>query len=91
MWSNHEMCVFSEKELKEWVSPRLIPNQSTDAWVDGILREYMRLRGTTAAQAKVLYLESAKQFKHYGASLFPVKVSEGAPIRQAKGGHSILL
>ncbi|KAJ3033378.1 cytochrome c oxidase subunit 1 [Rhizophlyctis rosea] len=61
------------RELPDWVSPRLIPNQPKEAWVDSIVREYMRLRGTTAAQAKVLYLESAKQFKHYGTSLYPVK------------------
>ncbi|KAI9102028.1 P-loop containing nucleoside triphosphate hydrolase protein [Phlyctochytrium arcticum] len=61
------------KELSSWVAPRLVPNQPREAWVQGIVKQYQKLRGTTTEQAKVLYLESVKTFKHYGAALFPVK------------------
>ncbi|KAJ3289906.1 cytochrome c oxidase subunit 1, partial [Borealophlyctis nickersoniae] len=61
------------RELPEWVARRLIPNQPKETWIEGIIKEYQRLRGTKPTQAKVLYLESAKSFKHYGASLFPVR------------------
>ncbi|TPX61422.1 hypothetical protein SpCBS45565_g07261 [Spizellomyces sp. 'palustris'] len=61
------------KELNAWVAPRLVPNQPREAWVQGIVKQYQKLRATTAEEAKVLYLESVKEFKHYGAALFPVK------------------
>lgn len=48
-----------------------------EAWVQGIVKQYQKLHGTTAEQAKALYLESVRSFKHYGAALYSVKVSSG--------------
>ncbi|KAJ3022098.1 cytochrome c oxidase subunit 1 [Thoreauomyces humboldtii] len=59
-------------ELQLWVAPRLIPKQPREAWVQGIVKYYQKLQGTSTAVAKSLYLENVRSFKHYGASLFAV-------------------
>ncbi|KAI9003067.1 FERM central domain-containing protein [Gaertneriomyces semiglobifer] len=61
------------QDLESWIAPRLIPNQPKEAWVTGIVKQYQKLRGQSAEQAKALYLESVRGFKHYGAALFPAK------------------
>ncbi|TPX58441.1 hypothetical protein PhCBS80983_g03113 [Powellomyces hirtus] len=60
-------------ELQAWIAPRLIPNQPREAWVQGIIKQYQKLAGTSQERAKSQYLTMVQGFKHYGASLFPVK------------------
>ena len=60
------------KTLTDYIPEFLIPNQSHDAWVNGIIEAQQKLKGKTALQSKVLYLETCKQFKLYGATLFEV-------------------
>ena len=60
------------KNLSDYIPEHLIPNQANDAWVNGIIESQQKLKGKTALQCKVLYLETCKQFKLYGVTLFEV-------------------
>ncbi|RKO92668.1 P-loop containing nucleoside triphosphate hydrolase protein [Blyttiomyces helicus] len=61
------------RELPDWIVSRLVPNLGKEQWVEGIVKQYLKLRGTPANESKVLYLETAKGFKGYGSSLFVVR------------------
>ena len=61
------------KNLLEYVPTALAPKQSTEVWVNGIIEAHGKLKGKTPLQAKVLYLETVKQFKLYGCTFFPVR------------------
>ncbi|KAJ3151270.1 cytochrome c oxidase subunit 1 [Geranomyces variabilis] len=79
-------------ELPVWIAPRLVPNQPREAWVQGIIKQYQKLAGTTPDGAKSQYLAAVQGFKHYGASLFPVKhkgswnFSEGVSLAVSQHG-----
>ncbi|KAJ3153343.1 cytochrome c oxidase subunit 1 [Geranomyces michiganensis] len=79
-------------ELPAWIAPRLVPNQPREAWVQGIIKQYQKLAGTKSDVAKSQYLAAVQGFKHYGASLFPVKhkgswnFSEGVSLAVSQHG-----
>lgn len=61
------------EELEKFIPRNLYGNQTKESWIKAISEFQQRLVGKTGIQAKLLYLESLKQFKHYGSTLFPVR------------------
>ena len=59
--------------LKAYLPNSILGNQQPATWVKGISEIQQKLVGKNAIQARLLYLEALKQFKHYGSTLFAVK------------------
>ena len=60
-------------DLTEYLPKNMMSRQSNDAWIKGITEYYGHLMGKSALQAKVIYVETIKQMKLFGAALFPFK------------------
>ncbi|KAJ3218977.1 cytochrome c oxidase subunit 1 [Dinochytrium kinnereticum] len=61
------------QNINEWVVERLTTSVPKDSLAKSIAEQYSLLKGTSAIQAKFLYLETVKGFKYFGTSLYPAK------------------
>ncbi|KAJ3333456.1 cytochrome c oxidase subunit 1 [Blyttiomyces sp. JEL0837] len=64
--------LFSQN-INEWIAARITSGKDKEYLAKSIVEHYSHMRGTTALQAKFLYLELARTFLFYGASLFQVE------------------
>ncbi|KAJ3102617.1 cytochrome c oxidase subunit 1 [Phlyctochytrium planicorne] len=69
---NTAVSRFSQN-INEWIAERLAASVPRDSLAKSIADQYAHLKGTSAIQAKFLYLETVKGFKYYGTSLYPAK------------------
>ncbi|KAI9204657.1 P-loop containing nucleoside triphosphate hydrolase protein [Polychytrium aggregatum] len=60
-------------DVESWIVPRLVANLPRDEWIDGIVSNYEKIRGTSSIQAKVLFLETCKTFRAFATAFFNVR------------------
>ncbi|TPX36113.1 hypothetical protein SmJEL517_g01598 [Synchytrium microbalum] len=59
--------------IEKWLSLRVLSARSREQWNSAVLEQYVKLKGTSPIQAKVMFMESARSFRFYGATLFPAR------------------
>ncbi|TPX50841.1 hypothetical protein SeLEV6574_g00644 [Synchytrium endobioticum] len=68
-----EAAIKISNNIEKWLSLRVLQTMSREKWNTAVLDQYVKLRDTSPIQAKVMFMESARSFRFYGATLFPVR------------------
>ncbi|ORY43349.1 hypothetical protein BCR33DRAFT_766571 [Rhizoclosmatium globosum] len=59
--------------ILQWITPRVMSKASKENAARMVIEEYIKLKGLSPIEAKLIYLETVRAFRFYGAAIFEIE------------------